>query len=118
MLRRQKLRPGRLRSPIRLNPFGALTDRAAPDQRVLRAIAVVGSYRERLQDDRIPWFGWPLKDDVQERYVAVGFVEDERLGLEQARGFVADIVSGHLIWERRIDGPRDVPRRVADLVRV
>ena len=112
-----KIRRQRLRSAIRLNPFGALTDKGLPDERVMRAIAVVGAYREHLQDDRIPWFGWPLKDDVQERYVAVGFLASDELELPESRGYVADVVSGHLIWERGIEGARDLPRRVADLVR-
>jgi hypothetical protein len=112
-----KLRQRRLRSAIRLNPFGSLVDKTLPDQRVLRAITIVGAYREHLQDDRIPWFGWPLKDDVQERYVAVGFLADEELELAESRGYVADVVSGHLIWERGITNERDLPRRVADLVR-
>jgi hypothetical protein len=114
---RRRRRSRALRSATRLNPFSRITEKLQPDERLADAIRVVGAYREHLQDDRIAWFGWPLKDDVQDRYIALGFHAEPELGLVESRGFVADVVSGHLVWERSIEDRWDVPRRVSDLVR-
>ncbi|MGZ4480788.1 MAG: hypothetical protein ACXVY5_01165 [Gaiellales bacterium] len=105
------------RASVWLNPFGRRMGRRRQNERLVDAIRVVGAYRVPLRDERISWFGWALRGDAQERYLAVGCEPDAELGLEQGRGFVVDVVSEHLVWEHEISGARDLPRSVADFVR-
>ncbi len=116
MLRRMPRRTSIPRASVWLNPFQRRVDRRSQAD-LIDAIRVVGAYRMALRDERIAWFGWALRGDAQERYVAVGFERDAELGLDQGRGFVVDIVSEHLVWEHGIEEARDLPRSVADFVR-
>ena len=97
-------RPQRSRTLRALNPIRAFT-LSAEDDRVQKAIDVALRDRQGLPEQRSEWFGWPLPDEPRHRYVAVGI---------DTRGFVVDVVSGHIIWESAIDGPRRLPRSIAD----
>lgn len=99
------------------NPFQTLLDKVRPKPEMKDAIKVVHAYRVQYRDERIAWFGWPLRDDVAERYWALGFTEDDEVGLDEARGFVVDVVSGHVVWESKIEEPRDLPRNIAQFAK-
>jgi hypothetical protein len=99
-------RQSRSRTLRALNPIRAFT-MSAEDDRVQKAIDIARRDREGLPEDGSDWFGWPLPDEPRHRYVAVGI---------ETRGFVVDVVSGHVIWESAIDGPRRLPRSIADTV--
>ena len=105
------------------NPFQTLLDKVRPKPEMADAIKVVHAYRVQYRDDRIAWFGWPLRDDVQERYWALGFTEDDEVGLDEARGFVIDVVSGHRrlgIEDRAAPrpAPQHRPVRLAEMTRL
>jgi hypothetical protein len=99
-------RQSRSRTLRALNPIRAFT-MSVEDDRVKKGIAVARRDRPDLPEDDSEWFGWPLPDEPRHRYVAVGI---------ETRGFVVDVVSGHIIWESAIDGPRRLPRSIADTV--
>jgi hypothetical protein len=98
-----KRRP-RSRTLRALNPIRAFT-MAAEDSRIQKAIDIARRDREGLPEDDSEWFGWPLPDEPRHRYVAVGV---------DTHGFVVDVVSGHIMWQSTIDGPRRLPRSIAD----
>ncbi len=100
-------RPTRRRALSALNPLRGLVGMGAgaADQRVANAIDVARAQRPALSQDDADWFGWGLPDEPRHRYAAVG-CED--------RGFVVDVVSGHVIWEGPIEGQRGLPRSIAE----
>jgi hypothetical protein len=73
---------------------------------VERALAVLEKQRPDLDLEGKTWFGWEMPEQPRGRYLAVG--NDER-------GYVVDAVSGHVLWERPIDGRQELPRSVAAL---
>jgi hypothetical protein len=92
-----------------LNPlrgFAEMEAAVAADERVATAIAVARRERPGVPEDDAQWYGWGLPDEPGRRYAAVGF---------DGRGFVVDVVSGHILWERPIDDRRQLPRSVADM---
>jgi hypothetical protein len=81
------------------------------------AIRIVRAYRPELRDEQIRWFGWRLRDDSDARFVGIGHDVDEELGLAQARGWVVDVISEHVVWERAITGEKDVPRSLGQFIK-
>jgi hypothetical protein len=103
----QVARPTRKRTLRALNPLRGFVEMGAgaSDTRVATAIGVARGQRPALSQDDADWFGWGLPDEPRHRYAAVGC---------QDRGFVVDVVSGHVIWEGPIEGRRGLPRSIAD----
>lgn len=92
-----------------LNPLRGvrtLTEAGSLGTPVARALAVLKKQRPDLEVEGQTWFGWEIPEQPRGRYLAVG--NDER-------GYVVDAVSGHILWERAIEGRKDLPRSVATL---
>lgn len=103
-------RPSR-RALSALNPvrrFVEMEAAIADDEKVTTAIAVVRRERPGLPEDDAEWYGWGLPGEPRGRYAAVGF---------DGRGFVVDVRSGHILWERPIESRKQLPRTVADMAR-
>ena len=78
----------------------------SPARPVDRGLEVLRSQRPDLRLEGHEWFGWELPDQPRGRYLAVG---------NDQRGFVIDAVSGHVLWERPIDGRGGLPRSIAGI---
>lgn len=100
-------RPTRKRTLNALNPLRGFAEMGAvsADTRVATAIDVARAQRPALSQDDAEWFGWGLPDEPRHRYAAVGC---------QDRGFVVDVVSGHIIWEGPIEARRGLPRSISE----
>jgi hypothetical protein len=95
-----------LRSLNPLRSFSALHRAGQAQDVVDRAVEAVRARRPDTPEQRSEWFGWPLAVEPRNRYAAVGF---------EGRGFVVDVVTGHILWERAIAGRGELPRSLSDL---
>jgi hypothetical protein len=91
-----------------VNPISRLSSMVPSQDGVERARDVVSEARADAPDSGGEWFGWVLPEGGNRRYAAVGFGE---------RGFVVDVISGHILWEGAIAGRRELPRSMAELGR-
>lgn len=95
----------------RLLPF-LKVEREMADERMQKAVAAVCARHQGLAEMDVAWFGRKLQGDSSGRYHAVGYVAHPVAGLEEGRGFVVDVVAGHVLrevpLERRSDLPSDI----------
>jgi hypothetical protein len=95
----------------RLLPF-LKVERELVDERMQRAVAAVHARHPGLQEIEVRWFGHRLQGDAGGRYHALGFMSDDERGLDEGRGFIVDVVAGHVMRElpiaRRSDLPHDI----------
>ncbi len=91
-----------------VNPISRLSSLVPSQDGVRRACDVVRDARPDAPAPGGEWFGWVLPEGGNRRYAAVGFGQ---------RGFVVDVVSGHILWEGAIAGRRELPRSMAELGR-
>jgi hypothetical protein len=95
-----------LRSLNPLRSFSVLHRAGEAQNAVDKAVEAVRRRRPDTPAERSAWFGWALAVEPRNRYVAVGF---------DGRGYVVDVVTGHILWERAIAGRGDLPRSLANL---
>jgi hypothetical protein len=95
-----------LRSLNPLRSFSALHRAGEVRDVIDRAVEAVRARRPDTPEERSAWFGWTLAVEPRNRYAAVGF---------DGRGFVVDVVTGHILWERAIAGRDELPRSLTDL---
>ena len=74
-----------------------------------RAVAAVCARHPRLAEVEVGWFGHRLQGDAGGRYHALGFLSDPDRGIEDGRGFVVDVVAGHVLRELPLARRRDLP---------
>jgi hypothetical protein len=98
----------------RLLPFLRVERRIA-DERMERAVAAVCARHPRLAETRVAWFGHKLQGDTGGRYHALGYVADQDAGIEEGRGFVVDVVAGHVMREVPLERRRDLPTDITAL---
>lgn len=95
----------------RLLPF-LKVERQLADERMERAVAAVHARHPPLAEIDVRWFGHRLQGDAGGRYHALGYLADPDRGLDDGRGFVVDVVAGHVMREwplaRRSDLPNDI----------
>ena len=95
----------------RILPFFKI-ERELADERMARAVAAVLDRHPRLAEVEVAWFGNRLQNDAGGRYHALGYLADPDRGLDEGRGFVVDVVAGHVMREwplaRRSDLPHDI----------
>lgn len=94
----------------RLLPFVGI-ERGLADERMRTAVRLVEELHPELARDGSAWFGGGLQGDIRARYQAVG-----RMGESGGRGFVVDVVSGHVVRELILARTTDLPRDVSGLV--
>ena len=85
------------------------------DARMERAVATVCARHPDLAALEVSWFGNRLQGDSGGRYHALGFLSDADRGLEQGRGFVVDVVAGHVMRELPLERRRDLPTDIGAL---
>jgi hypothetical protein len=82
------------------------------DARMEQAVATVCARHPQLAEIDVNWFGNRLQGDSSGRYHALGYLPDPEKGLEEGRGYVVDVVAGHVMRElalgRRGDLPTDI----------
>ena len=98
----------------RIVPFLRVEQEMAAD-RMERAVAVVCGRHPRLAEIEVAWFGNKLQGDSSGRYHALGFLSDPGNGLEEGRGFVVDVVGGHIMRELPLERRRDLPTDIGAL---
>jgi hypothetical protein len=98
----------------RLLPF-LKVERQLADERMERAVAAVQARHPRLAEVEVAWFGNRLQGDAGGRYHALGFLSDEERGLDEGRGFVVDVVAGHVLRELPLERRRDLPHDISAL---
>ena len=59
--------------------------------------------------------GSKLQADNSRRYHALGYLADPDAGLEDGRGFVVDVVAGHVMRELPLERRRDLPLDISAL---
>ena len=95
----------------RLLPFLKVEKQLA-DERMQQAVAAVHARHAHLAEVELAWFGHRLQGDSSGRYHALGFLADPDRSIDEGRGFVVDVVAGHVMreWplERRSDLPNDI----------
>ena len=79
------------------------------DARMERAVATVCARHPDLAALDVSWFGNRLQGDSGGRYHALGFLADPDRGIETGRGFVVDVVAGHVMRELPLERRRDLP---------
>jgi hypothetical protein len=85
------------------------------DERMQKAVAAVCARHPRLAEMEVAWFGHKLQGETSGRYHALGYVADPDAGLEEGRGFVVDVVAGHVMREVPLERRRDLPLDVSAL---
>jgi hypothetical protein len=98
----------------RILPFLRVEQEMA-DARMERAVAVVCARHAHLAAVEVAWFGNRLQGDSKGRYHALGFLSDPDRGLEAGRGFVVDVVGGHVMRELPLERRRDLPTDIGAL---
>ncbi|HYX87711.1 MAG TPA: hypothetical protein VE777_22280 [Gaiellales bacterium] len=98
----------------RLFPFARI-EREMADARIRAAVDAVHARHPELAEVDIAWFGQRLGGDTRGRYHAVGFLADADAGLEEGRGFVVDVLSGHVLLEAPLERRRDLPAHISAL---
>ena len=99
----------------RLLPFLRVEKQMA-DERMQAAISRrVRCGTRGWRRSRSSWFGHRLQGDNRGRYHALGFVADPDAGLEEGRGFVVDVVAGHVMRELPLERRRDLPTDISAL---
>jgi hypothetical protein len=98
----------------RLLPFLRVERRMA-DERMQKAIAAVCVRHPGLAEMEVAWFGHKLQGDARGRYHALGYLADPDAGLEEGRGFVVDVVAGHVMREMALERRRDLPLDISAL---
>jgi len=101
--------PDRRKTASLLNPFRGvqkMSRAARPEPAVERGLRVLRAQRPDVPVDELEWFGWDIEEGPRGRYVALG---------HDHRGYVVDGVSGHVLWEREIDGRNSLPRSLDGL---
>jgi hypothetical protein len=98
----------------RLLPF-LKVERQMADERMGRAVAAVCARHPRLAEIEVAWFGHRLQGDTGGRYHALGFLADPDRGLEDGRGFVVDVVTGHVLRELPLERRGDLPADITAL---
>lgn len=94
----------------RLFPFLGM-ERGIADERMRAAVRIVVERHPELDGDGRGWFGGGLQGDTRGRYQAVGRMEEGG-----GRGFVVDVVTGHVLRELALRRTTDLPRDVSGLV--
>ena len=82
----------------RLLPF-LRVERRMEEERMEKAIAAVCA----------------RQSDNSRRYHALGYLADPDAGLEDGRGFVVDVVAGHVMRELPLERRRDLPIDISAL---
>jgi hypothetical protein len=98
----------------RLLPF-LKVEREMADERMQRAVAAVCARHPGLAEIEVAWFGHKVQGDTSGRYHALGFLSDPDRGLDEGRGFVVDVVAGHVLRELPIERRRDLPADITAL---
>jgi hypothetical protein len=98
----------------RLLPF-LRVERQMADERMQKAVAAVCARHPRLAEMEVAWFGHKLQGETSGRYHALGYLADPDAGLEEGRGFVVDVVAGHVMREVPLERRRDLPLDVSAL---
>jgi hypothetical protein len=98
----------------RLLPF-LRVEREMADERMQAAVAAVCARHPHLAETEVAWFGHRLQGDAGGRYHALGFLPDPDRGLDEGRGFLVDVVAGHVLRELPLDRRRDLPADVSAL---
>jgi hypothetical protein len=98
----------------RLLPF-LRVERQMADERMQTAVAAVCARHPRLAEMEVAWFGHKLQGETSGRYHALGYLADPDAGLEEGRGFVVDVVAGHVMREVPLERRRDLPLDVSAL---
>src|SRR5437867_873328 len=108
--------PGRLRSEQRKDAGRANIGNIGPtEDAAMRRFAAVCARHPRLAEVDVRWFGHRLQGDNRGRYHALGYVADPDAGLEEGRGFVVDVVAGHVMRELPLERRRDLPTDISAL---
>ena len=94
----------------RLLPFVGI-ERGLADERMRSAVRIVVERHPELDGDGPGWFGGGLQGDTRGRYQAVGRMQEDG-----GRGFVVDVVTGHVLRELALRRTTDLPRDVSGLV--
>jgi len=98
----------------RLMPFRRVA-RRLEQERMQTAIAAVCARHPELAEKEPAWFGHKLQADNSRRYHALGYLADPDAGLEDGRGFVVDVVAGHVMRELPLERRRDLPLDISAL---
>ena len=98
----------------RLLPF-LRAEKQLADERMQAAVAAVCARHPRLVEREVVWFGHRLQGDNRGRYHALGFVADPDAGLDEGRGFVVDVIAGHVMRELPLERRRDLPSDISAL---
>jgi hypothetical protein len=98
----------------RLLPFLHVEKQMA-DERTQAAVAAVCARHPGLAEIDVAWFGNRLSGDNRGRYHALGYLADPDAGLEEGRGFVIDVVAGHVLRELPLERRRDLPSDISAL---
>jgi hypothetical protein len=93
----------------RIFPFVGL-ERGMADERMQAAVRVVVERHPELAGEGAAWFGGRLEGDTRGRYQAVGRMD------AGGRGFVVDVVTGHVVRELALGRTTDLPRDIGRLV--
>jgi hypothetical protein len=98
----------------RLLPF-LKVERQLADERMERAVAAVQARHPRLAEIEVAWFGHRLQGDSGGRYHALGYTSDEERGLDEGRGFIVDVIAGHVMRELPLERRGDLPHDISAL---
>ena len=94
------------------NPFSRLDTAPTLNQRIEAAAGIVAGDGDDLPPAGAGWFGWLPSDAAGGRYMLVGFVAGEG-ALGDGRGYLVDVVSGHVLWRSRLHRRSDLPRSMS-----
>jgi hypothetical protein len=98
----------------RLLPF-LRAEQDMAEARMEQAVAAVCGRHPGLAEVEVAWFGNRLQGDSGGRYHALGFLADPDQGIEEGRGFVVDVVAGHVMREWPLERRRDLPTHIGAL---
>ena len=92
-----------------MNPFSRLAAGPTAEQRIGQAALIAAGDLAAADGE---WFGWPPSDTGAGRYMLVGFLAGEG-DHRHGRGYLVDVVSGHVLWQRELNARSDLPRTMA-----